>query len=373
MTTKAVTQYRMLEQIQDTGRAVRLALEPACRSALAEAADELAALGTKRLYATGCGTSFHAAIHARYVLRHLAGIDVTPVSTSDLLYSPPVDLDHVPLLVYSHSGVSKATVDAARAARSRCPQLVALLNVAGTPLSLVAGRTLVIPGGRDAALAKTKSFTTTMLVNVLLGIELGKRTGRLDPVEQKLWESHLAQIPSMIDAAVALEGRVADYIAHVGAVGSWFFVGSNINSLIAMEAALKMKEANYASSEGYETEEAGHGRIQPVDDRFMGFAFATDPILDERLLDIVRAVKATGARLTVVVPEGEAALSSEADELVTVPRAPHPLLTTLVNVIPAQLLAYQLAVTLGLDPDLIRTDDPRYARANGIVFPPGTH
>ncbi len=373
MTAKAVAQYRMLEQIRNTGWAVREALGSQCRATLAESAQELLALSRGRLYTTGCGTSFHAAAHARYAFRHLAGIEATAVSTSDLLQLPPADLGDVPLLAYSHSGVSKATVDAARAARDRCPQVVAVLNVDGTPLSAAAGRTLVVPGGRDTALAKTKSFTTTMLVNVLLGIELGRRSGYLDAVELERWEGKLAHLPAMIDAAVGLEERVADYVGRVGSVGSWFFVGSHVNALIAAEAALKMKEANYAIAEGYETEEAGHGRIQPVDETTMGFAFATVASLDERLLDIVRALKATGARVTLVAPRDESALSAEADEVVTVPCPGHPLLTSLVNVIPAQLLAYELAVARGYDPDLIRTDIPRYARANGIVFPPGTH
>ncbi|MGD0123351.1 MAG: SIS domain-containing protein [Candidatus Limnocylindrales bacterium] len=338
---------------------------------VAEAAQRMVSAGRERYYATGCGTSFHAATHARYLFRAIAGIDVTTIGTSDLVQCPPVGLDRSLLLVYSHSGVSKATVDAAGAASTAVT--VAIVNVPGTPLTEVVDHTVVVPGGRDTALAKSRSFTVTMLSNTLLALELGSRTGCLTTAGRQRWEDLLSEVPAAIDEAVAIEDEIRAYVRGATDIGYWFFVGSNVNSVMAMEAALKLKETSYVMAEGFETEEAGHGRLQPVDERSMVVAFATDPSADRRLVDILEASKAIGARITVVAPYAETTLAPLADDLIRVPEMPDPLLSPLVNIVPAQILACELAVALGYNPDLIRTDQPRYGRANGIVFPPGTH
>jgi glucosamine--fructose-6-phosphate aminotransferase (isomerizing) len=371
MTTELTATYRMQEQIRATGSSVRLTLEPEFRAVIADAADRLISAGSDRFFATGCGTSFHAATHARYLFRAIAGIDVTTIGTSDLVQCPPVELARSPLLVYSHSGVSKATVDAASAARAAVT--IAIVNVPGTPLTEIVDRTVVVPGGRDTALAKTRSFTVTMLSNTLLALELGSRTGCLTTTDRNRWEEMLFEMPAAIDEVVSIEDEIREYVRRATDVGYWFFVGSNVNSVMAMEAALKLKETSYVMAEGFETEEAGHGRLQPVDERSMVVALATSPASDQRLIDILEASKAIGARVTVVAPSAETALIPFADDFIRVPKVRDPLLSPLVNVVPAQILACELAVALGYNPDLIRTDQPRYGRANGIVFPPGTH
>ena len=42
-------------------------------------------------------------------------------------------------------------------------------------------------------------------------------------------------------------------------------------------------------------------------------------------------------------------------------------MSPLLTVVPVQLLAYQMAVVRGINPDLFRRDDPRYAAALGLV------
>lgn len=371
MTTELTATYRMQEQIRATGASVRQMLEPAFRAEVEQLAERLFAVGGDRLYATGCGTSFHAAVHARYLFRAIAGIEVMTIGTSDLMQCPPAEVSRLPLLVFSHSGVSKATVDAAWAASAAWT--VAIVNVPETPLTQVVDHTLVLPGGRDTALAKSRSFTITMLATTLLAIELGSRTGCVTPADRKRWEDMLAEVPGAIDEVLASEDEVRSFVQRSTNRGYWFFVGSNVNSVIAMEAALKLKETSYVMTEGFEAEEAGHGRLQPVDERSMVVAFATNPSADHRLIDILAACKAIGARIAVVAPSSETALAPFADDFIRVPAMADPLLSPLVNVVPAQIVACELAVALGYNPDLIRTDQPRYGRANGIVFPPGTH
>lgn len=370
MTTETLTTYRMLAQIRETADTVRLALDPSYQSAIRSTAARLAS--HDRIYATGSGTSMHAALFARHAFWHLAGIEVIPVSTSDLLAAPPMRAPGTPLLAFSQSGVSKATVDAAARVVSDGGEVTSVVSVEMTPLTVVAGQSLVIPGGRDTALAKTKSFTTAMVAVVLLALELGRLRGKLEKTDLDRWSSWLAALPGHVDATLALEPGIGAFVARVPLGAYWFFVGSGPNAITAPEIALKMKETNYAAAEGYEVEEAGHGRLQPLDESSIVVLITTAHDADSRLRDIAAAVREVGSQI-VVIGSDAADLARPEDEWIAVPDVGHPLLTPIVNVIPGQLIAYELAVRQGLDPDLIRTDDPRYGRMNRTVFPPGTH
>jgi glucosamine--fructose-6-phosphate aminotransferase (isomerizing) len=314
----------------------------------------------------------HAALFARQAFWELAGIEVVQVSTSDLLATPPLRSPGTPLLAFSQSGVSKATVDAAARVVADGGEVTSIVSVDMTPLTVVAAQTLVIPGGRDTALAKTKSFTTAMVAVVLLALELGRLRGKLEKTDLDRWSSWLGALPGHVDATLALEPEIAAFVARARLGAYWFFVGSGPNAITAPEIALKMKETNYAAAEGYEVEEAGHGRLQPLDERSIVVLIATDHAADARLRDIAAAVREIGAQV-VVIGSDVTDLARPEEEWIAVPAVGHRLLTPIVNVIPGQLIAYELAVRQGFDPDLIRTDDARYGRMNATVFPPGTH
>jgi glucosamine--fructose-6-phosphate aminotransferase (isomerizing) len=61
-------------------------------------------------------------------------------------------------------------------------------------------------------------------------------------------------------------------------------------------------------------------------------------------------VRARGATVLAVADESAGEMSEVADLMLTVPTV-HPLLQPVVTVVPLQLLAYHVAVELGLDVD----------------------
>ena len=70
----------------------------------------------------------------------------------------------------------------------------------------------------------------------------------------------------------------------------------------------------------------------------------------EKLINNLMEVRARGASVLAVADEKAAGLAEVADLMLTVP-AVDPLLQPVVTVVPLQLLAYNVAVELGLDVD----------------------
>jgi glucosamine--fructose-6-phosphate aminotransferase (isomerizing) len=77
---------------------------------------------------------------------------------------------------------------------------------------------------------------------------------------------------------------------------------------------------------------------------------ATRTATRDKLLGNLMEVKARGAAVLAVAEAGAGEVAQVADLLVPVPDV-HPLLQPVVTVVPLQLMAYNVAVHLGLDVD----------------------
>jgi glutamine---fructose-6-phosphate transaminase (isomerizing) len=108
----------------------------------------------------------------------------------------------------------------------------------------------------------------------------------------------------------------------------------------AQEAALKLREGAYLAAEAHQTEQLLHGHLAAVDERVRAFVLEGEGPAAERAAGAVRALREIGAE-TTLVPSG------------------HPV----VDIVRFQLLTLDLAERRGVDPDLIRWDDPRWDRA----------
>ncbi|MYG90082.1 MAG: SIS domain-containing protein, partial [Chloroflexi bacterium] len=135
-----------------------------------------------------------------------------------------------------------------------------------------------------------------------------------------------------------------------GAASNFLVLGRGIEYPLAMEAALKCKEISYVHAEGYAAGEMKHGPIALLDQGFPVIALAPRGPLFDKMTSTIQQVRARRAPVIAVGDEGDAELAELVDHFIAVPPAP-PLLTPFSLTPVVQLLAYQLALTRGLDID----------------------
>ena len=130
-----------------------------------------------------------------------------------------------------------------------------------------------------------------------------------------------------------------------------FFIGRGLDSALAMEASLKLKEVSYILSEAYAAGELKHGTIALIEEGTLVCALLIQAHLADKLLSNVREVRSRGAKVLLLCPESLAdAVAREADVLWPIPDC-SDVLSPLLAIIPLQLLAYHMAVSRGCDVD----------------------
>lgn len=316
---------------------------------------------------TGCGTSYHMALNGARYFATVAGIDAWAVTSFDLeRYSFPAASGKL-LLAISHSGTTKATLDAVEKVRNSVAKVVAISAREDTKLARSADIAIVLPGGWEEAYPKTMTYTcgSLQLLRIACATASCEPARKILPdaptVGTWLQESFDRNKDVVKEAAAAWKDR--DVFTFVGGGPGW---------VAALEIALKMRENNYTASEGIEVEEIAHGRMAAVN-RTRPLVCIALPSCADRAADIVNAARHLGAPTMVVADENLAGEFS-ADFVLTVPATSSELLTAILAVSPLQYFSHQLSLAKGINPDSIRTDDPVFAFAQSKwIFPSGTH
>lgn len=299
---------------------------------------------TRNLVITGCGTSFHAALIGARLLQAGLGDSgiVRAIPAYDLLHGFALPPDCTVLGV-SHSGATSTTNDAMALARRSGASTRGLCGLPGSRIAEVADEVLVIGSVHDHSWANTMSYTTQLTSFARLAESVASNP-------EELFPSGVETIPGVLRATLACEPRARRLSTRIGTSARVTFVGSGLDEITALEAALKIRETCSLPSSGYHVEQFLHGPFLSLDRRESVIALRSNDD-GEREADILRGLARTGASVHSV---GEA---RDAD--IRIPTMDR-LLRPIVSVVPLQFVAYYVALAKNANPDIMRSDVPRY-------------
>lgn len=281
--------------------AAEIATQPACWHRAAEAAlafDGLPRPG-ERVAVTGCGTSWFMAI-AYAALREAAGQGETDAFASSEF---PAGRTYDRVVAITRSGTTTEVLELLGELKDTVPT-TALTADPKTPVMDAADAVAVLDWADEDSVVQTR-FATTALAFLRAG--LGDIPG----------------VKPVADAAADAELAVREPLpATVVEAEQWTFLGRGWTYGLALEAALKMREAAGAWTESYPAMEYRHGPIAITGPGRVAWMFGE-------------------------LPEGLAAdVARVGGELVS-----HRTMDPMADLIRAQRLAVALAETRGYDPD----------------------
>ncbi len=308
-----------------------------------------ACAGINRVVLIGCGTSWHAGLVGRDIIEELARVPVVVEYASEYRYRHPPPVPGTLTVVISQSGETADTLEAMRAARMAGSRVLGIVNVVGSTIAREAEGGIYLHAGPEIGVASTKAFTSQIVALALLGLWLGRHRGLPVEAGQEI-ACRLAQLPSLVAEALALEPQVRAIAAAYAGRSNFLYLGRGVNFPVALEGALKLKEISYIHAEGYPAAEMKHGPIALVDENMPVVFVAPRDEVYPKVVSNMQEVKARGGRIIAVTTEGNGDLGALADHRLSVP-ATAPLLSPVLTTLPLQLLAYHIAVERGCDVD----------------------
>lgn len=298
----------------------------------------------------GCGTSLHAGLYASHLIKKISGFNTVQVfdGADFSTYDIPRD-GNTAAIFLSQSGETKDLHRALEICNNNYLFTIGIINVVDSLIAREVMCGVYLNAGKEIGVASTKVFVSHIVVLSLIAVWFAQIRNIYEN-ERKVIISDLKKlyldIKTIIDDT---HNQIKTLATSLSPITNMFILGKGPCEAIAKEGSLKIKEISYIHSESYSTASLKHGPyalitkdmytiIINLDDDNMG---RTNAIIDE--------IKCREGNIIVITDKYN---YTKGDVIIKTAR--NNTFSSLLAVIPMQLLAYELACSRNINPDFPR-------------------
>jgi len=292
----------------------------------------------------GMGSAVYLCLPAEaYLGQH--GVPSWAMNASDALYTYWPTLPHVNVVLNTRSGRTVELVKLAERLSEAGLPFIAITNEPDSPVAQLASD-VVWTNTRKDDLVSINVVTAMMLTTLLLAADM---------VGETAWmKSALAEMPGLMSRTVNQAISRADTLAEpFVSVRPIYLLHRGTSKGAATCGRLVLEEVARTPAVAMEIGEFRQGPVEVVDDRFGAVIFVPDGAAGDLTRPFVRSVRAGGGAVLAVGASESLRDLGEGTVTFAVPGVPDPLRPVL-EVVPAQVLAYKLAEAQGYEPGTVR-------------------
>jgi len=328
-------EHYMLKEITEQSETIQRALQQDERI-VAKIVDEMRK--AQGIFFVGCGSSYHACLTGSYLFSKIAGEHVNVVLASEFENYEHFLTDKTLVFAVSQSGETADVLEAVRAAKQHGSKVISLVNVMGSSLMRESDEFLLMNAGPEICVLSTKTYTSQVaLMNLLAHALIGKYDEGVSKLKSLYMDIYNLTSKAMREHLKGLAEKLAGK-EHI------YLIGRGLQYATALEAALKIKEVSYIHAEAFAGGELKHGPLALIEDGTPVIVFVAEEN-EKKIVSNAEEVKARGGYVVGV----SAGRHDVFDYWIKVPESGD--LNPIVQVIPMQILSYELAVLRGLNPD----------------------
>jgi glucosamine--fructose-6-phosphate aminotransferase (isomerizing) len=302
------------------------------------------------IYIVACGTSYHAGLVSKFLFENFTKIPTEVDIASEFRYRNPILNEKTLVIAISQSGETADTLAALKLAKSKNCQTLTVCNVVGSSISREAKHVVYTHCGIEIGVASTKAFTGQLTALYILALDFSSKKESLNKEDIRKYLKELWEIPVKIGEFLKNAQEVNKIAKLFARKKDFLYLGRHVNYPVALEGALKLKEISYIHAEGYAAGEMKHGPIALIDEAMPIVVIATDSRVYAKIVSNIEEAKSRGATIIAIASLDNKEISAKSDYVIYVPQTDE-FVSSLMSVIPLQLLAYYIAVNLGCDID----------------------
>jgi glucosamine--fructose-6-phosphate aminotransferase (isomerizing) len=304
----------------------------------------------KNIIVVACGTAYHAGMCGKYIIEELCKIPVSTDLSSEFRYRRPLVEENTLMIAVSQSGETADTLAAVKEVKKKGAKILAICNVVGSSLVREADGVIYTHAGPEIGVASTKAYTAQLATFYLFALYLAalKQALNQDKISRLL--DILKTLPQLQEKVLKDQHLIKNSAYRHSHLGSFLFLGRNINYPSALEGALKLKEISYIPAEGYAAGEMKHGPIALIDEYRAVVCIAPSSSVYEKMISNIQEIRSRRGKIIAIASEGDEKMKELTREVIYIPKVDE-FFSPLLVALPLQLLAYHIAVKRGCDVD----------------------
>jgi glutamine---fructose-6-phosphate transaminase (isomerizing) len=295
----------------------------------------------------GCGTSYFSGLYGMHYFKHLCNFNTVQVFDGAEFDSYDIPkYGKTALILVSQSGETKDLHRCIGIAKDNELFTIGVVNVVDSLIAREVNCGIYCNAGKEVGVASTKSFTSQVVCLSMCAIWFSqiqcvnklKRTKMISD----LHNLH-RDIEKTLECSKPLICEISDKIKDCS---NMFLLGKGTDEAIAKEGSLKIKEISYIHAEGYSASSLKHGPFALLEDGFpvILMNLSGNDIKIENCLQEVKSRHAT----TICISNSKDE-HFHSDYFLYIPK--NETYSSLLGVVPIQLLAYFISIKKGLNPD----------------------
>jgi glutamine---fructose-6-phosphate transaminase (isomerizing) len=293
----------------------------------------------KGVFLVACGSSYHACLTASYLFSKVAKMHVNVVLGSEFSNYEHFLTPETLVIFISQSGETIDVLDALRTARKKESRVISIVNVVGSSLYRNSDHNLLLNAGPEIGVLSTKTYTSQLTVLSLLIYTVADQYEEGKHELENLWNALYSLTSANTREYVKKLAEILQHKDHI------FLIGRGLQFPTALESALKIKEVSYIHAEGFSGGELKHGTIALIEDGTPCIVFSSTET-EKEIISNAMEIKARGGYIIGINHKNNKEVF---DYFIKVPDVGD--FNPVTQIIPMQILSYQLAVLRGADPD----------------------
>ena len=296
----------------------------------------------------GCGTSYFAGLYGMYFFKQLCEFNTVQVFDGAEFNEQDIPIiGNTTFILVSKSGETKDLHRCIEISKNNNITTIGIVNVVDSLIAREVDCGIYCNAGKEVGVASTKAFTSQVVCLSMAAIWFSS----LQNINEKKRVRMVSDLHNLgADIKLTLDlcsENVKEYITKINK-SNMFLLGKGSDEFIAKEGALKIKEISYIHSEGYSSSSLKHGPFALLDENFPVIILNMDQTHRAKTLNCYQEVSSRNAPILLIT--NDISISSEIScDIIYVPE--NKSYSSLLGIIPIQLLAYHLSINKGINPD----------------------
>ena len=295
----------------------------------------------------GCGTSYNAGLYCVNVFKNLSGFDTVQIfdGAEFSRYDIP-KRGKTGILMLSQSGETRDLIRCISIAKEHNLFMIGVINVVDSYIAREVQCGVYLNAGREVAVASTKAFTSQVIVLHLIATWFAQIRG-INEIKRYDIIDNLRRLPLDIKSIInTCHEKCKDIAKYLYDKNSLFVLGKGNCEAVAKESSLKIKEIGYIHAEGYNSSALKHG---PYSLCVKGTPIIVIVPNDKNFAKNNNIIEEVHARDGYIIGISDSTVSDKCTVKIKIPK--NDIFAGLLGTIPSQLIAYELALLKGHNPD----------------------
>jgi len=296
----------------------------------------------------GCGTSYFSGLYGMYFFKQICKFNTVQVFDGAELneYDIP-KIGNTAFILLSQSGETKDLHRCIEIAKKNNIITIGIINVVDSLIAREVDCGIYCNAGKEVGVASTKSFTSQVVCISMAAVWFAKLQDLNDKIRNNII-SDLHNLSNDIKTTLnCCKDKIIEFSKKIKA-NNMFLLGKGSDEYIAKEGALKIKEISYIHSEGYSSSSLKHGPFALLDENFPVIILNLDQNHSSKTLNCYEEVISRNAPVLFITNNNSILQDIEKD-VILIPE--NKTYSSLLGIIPIQLLAYYLSINKGINPD----------------------